>query len=1145
MSTAIDTTRSWATAFEVSNQVKPSFLLRAATDSTYIYNQQVQLPGYISTTNAKAMMTALVQGTNIPVTKWSTTESLDQTTQSASFTTINALPKSVITSALATALPAEYFNPTPNTVFVKNSLGIIEDLSQTEGATQLIPKGFDLTAIHTSTVDALKIPDTTAGYSYTYKEQDVIYRVMQDRVFSMQAGNGANFPNPCVPTSESDATITAELTGTYSAGTTTLVTTLRNGSVKAGQFISGPGISTGTTILSILTSGATKTLTLSAPTLSAATSAIIRTGFWPTSDSGVGSYFVLIDDEVIRVTNKNGDSFHIASGGRAINGVLQAHAPGASITLLGFAPFSGDWTAAGYLKVDPTNPQISMLSPGNSFASYEGYGAVTQDLHKRPWSTDNPDQNMVFTGYWFTAGQSASFGTDGQMLVDTQLRSAGYALTQQKISHDVVIRLKNQFGSWAKASFEKAESLRNIPGDWADFTAWDPSRPGAYPLQIKTEFAQHKAFFDHMSQVLANPGQCEFCEAEWQAYAKQNKLRSNALAEARAIGKHIYQESIRVYNQGSGSLDPGPINTYLRLMTALAMAAWENPSEASPLAQRWTKIPQALWKNMLNAKTGRVFNSQLGVDLDKNQKQALGYSNYDWANQTTSDKYITETKKSLVCPFESTYDMQGWDQPARDLADCNSMVFSITRDGFPVLMPKSHKLRGVSSGYYDAVAAKQLATPVISGDSPSVTFNMGSSRLATPNPGAIGNWYLSSQGAVSSFQQQLDVDSLLTLVYVKGTTAFESEFTIAAAGTSIEKTIDAQGYPRIVWYSNKEGNKDALKLTNGAQQVDTVSLDHLRLGLSWDTQPANWGINLTRDGKFKQVDKKPTVPRLFLTRSMDKYSAVVHKERIKEVQKFINFMRIRAYLPSFKNPRTSKYVVLLNEDGVFGAATEAGVKEVRKYMCTTNNAAGQPFIPKAFTNNTAAGHWNEELWNACLSWLTVFGEYIKTDVWWYVQAGYSWDYYVAQITGLPIKQNKDKNATGKDSLYLIDQTALKRSIENWMTQFYQQAVAVGNKVVDEALAKSLTYNINAALADPRIELGDIIWLEIPGHMSATNAVGRPVPPYTNGMYVSSINRTLDLTDGTYTATYTGYQYRGITSVADLSTDYYYGLTKKN
>ena len=99
-------------------------------------------------------------------------------------------------------------------------------------------------------------------------------------------------------------------------------------------------------------------------------------------------------------------------------------------------------------------------------------------------------------------------------------------------------------------------------------------------------------------------------------------------------------------------------------------------------------------------------------------------------------------------------------------------------------------------------------------------------------------------------------------------------------------------------------------------------------------------------------------------------------------------------------------------------------------------------------------------------------------------------------------------------------------VETWHRNFFHTAVNVGNKTVDDSINKATARSVGTNMADPRIQPGDVIWCEIPGHLSKTNMFGRDKPPFTNGIFVTSITRQMDLLSGSYTGTYSGYRYRG-------------------
>ena len=1045
-----DDTLSWIQSNLVDEQFKPSLILRAATDTNYLSNQEITtLPGYGGAkVAAKAMMNSTIQGTTIPVMSWTVSESIDQVTDTAQFDTLNVLPRSTITTKIASGtVPQRNFNPTPTAVYAQQSSSK--------------KTGFN--------GEIVSIGITTSAAAQNYTEADVIYRIMAPETFTVTAGEGAKFPDPRVPLTERD-------------------TDIYHGA-----------------------------------------EADPANDFWPASSTGVGSYFLLIDNEVVRVYNKSGDTFYIPAGGRAVNGVLEAHSANSKVTLLGFAPFDGSWVAPGYLTWDSGLPAKSLLAPGNCFVSYEGYGAKPSTLHKNPWQQKD---NMVFTGYWFAKDQTSSLSTEGQMKLSCSLASAGYILSENKINAENILALKNTEQNWAAAAFDYAGSNRDIPGDWVDYNSWDPSLKGSYPLQVKTEIAQHQAFFDHMSQTEKGKT-CALCQGEYTDYLAAQRANNptylpdkNPLAETRAVGKHVYKESIRVYNAKKGTFNGGPLNTFLRLFTTLAQMCWEHAANPSPIAQRWTKIPQRLWTSMQKLDSGLVANSRFEVTLASDE------TIQDWSNLPSAARTLKEFKTELAAPFEAVYDNQPWDQPARDLADLNHMQFLFNRAGYPVFMPKNAKLRGV----FDA--------------------RQGLTTINT------GEWFLDQSGSIQSFQQNFDLSSIATLCYVNAQSAFkEAIFTVAAAGTSASSGASMVDNTRLVtWYSSKTGNVEGLKLTGGVQRIQTVSMDNIKLGLSWNMSPAGLGLRLIRPDAINEaspdgyvlVDPRPGELNIqdigeILANQKDTPATkkAPAKVAVKTVQSFINFMIMRRYINTGVKATNEKkkdeyvYVNLLDINGTYGNYTQAYVPVVKNFMDTESRKSA--WIAAGGVRYTTDGtvNWSRELSAACAKWLQVNKEYIETDVWWYVQNGYDWEYYIATLLGLPIPQYSNGNDDNGQPLYQIDNLALSAKVGDWMRDHIPTAIGVGNKVVDDSILRSKSYSIQA-FADPRILVGDVLWVEIPGLMSKTNSLGNATAPFKNGVYLSGISRTMNLETGEYNTTYIGYPYVGTADVG-LEDGFFYDV----
>lgn len=160
------------------------------------------------------------------------------------------------------------------------------------------------------------------------------------------------------------------------------------------------------------------------------------------------------------------------------------------------------------------------------------------------------------------------------------------------------------------------------------------------------------------------------------------------------------------------------------------------------------------------------------------------------------------------------------------------------------------------------------------------------------------------------------------------------------------------------------------------------------------------------------------------------------------------------------------------------------------------------------------------------TWLRTENEYIVLDVWWYVMEGYTWDQYVTAVTGFSVPMIRGGTGMGFTSdKWVVDQLAEREAVKDWQKVYYKDAIAYGNEVVDESIQKASVASIQTNLADPRIEIGDVIWVEVPGQLSAYDKFGRVEMPAKNGIYITEISRNMDLVSGTYTATYSGYRYR--------------------
>lgn len=835
--------------------------------------------------------------------------------------------------------------------------------------------------------------------------------------------------------------------------------------------------------------------------------------------TGVGNYFILIDQEIIRVSWKSGNTFAVLPGGRAVNGILQAHSSGAPVTLLGYGSWAGEVTGLGYLTTDDFKPYKNLLRPGTCIVSYEGYGDFETSLKHEIDHT----RNYIFTGYWFVKGTETSLGEDGVGRVRVDLVSAGELLNKQKITPDLIQRVKVQYGQWrlgGQSIFGAANHIRNIPGDWVDYHNWDPSLKDSYPVKIKTEFAQHKEFFDHMRE--SNLGlECEFCMQERKEFLKTHpdpdKLRDqyNAMSPgdakdrlgqriadielllARHVGRHIYKQSIRVLQDDEGA---GPIKTYIRLMATLAAAAWDHPAYGVDLAQRFTKFPNRLYDNMRNVHTGLIYNGS--VDFSISNKY------YDWSSPGYIEEQMLGNRREITCPFESSYDKAPFYQPMTDLAEVNGNIFWIDREGRPCFMPPGWPMRPF--GY-------------------AIDFNTNNKQR--------WQWNLKYGASISAYSHSISTDSVVTQCWVTATTAFDSEFTVASAGTGYKTTGE-----RVI-YSPIAGNKEGLALTGGVQQVETISMENQLLGLDWNTKPENFGIKQQIDGEENTMvlNARPTM----YDGSPAAQRGSTGTNAIKRVQRTVNFFLIRRYLAPIAHK--NKFWYTIYEDGIFGELTEKAVVDLLKYIRDHTPAGQTPSDNPELAGKSGAssaalqGNIDGKAWGrGAFIWTKNYVDkiaenFIKTDIWWYVHNGRTWEEYVGAITGInvPVKSTspiKRKSRYSKLSLetplYTIDELGLQREVDKWQKNFTQQAVNVGNRVVDDSINKSTVRSLTCNYADPRIQPGDVLWCEVPGHLAKENVFGRDRPPYTNGISVVQISRQMDLLSNTYTATYSGFRYRG-------------------
>lgn len=771
-----------------------------------------------------------------------------------------------------------------------------------------------------------------------------------------------------------------------------------------------------------------------------------------TSSTGVGAYFILLGgEEIIRVTYKASNTLTIGTRNVGVaSEKVKSWPAGTRVQLLGFGPYTGEWAGMGYLSVDDFKPQTAILRPGTCLTSYEGWGNINAPL------SHNGGANYAFTGYWFVSGVEPSMGEDGVPRIRVDLKSAGYMYEKQKITPDLLRRAKTQFGQWGvrgRTLWGVAGANRNIPGDWVDYNSWDPSLPTSYPLRIKTELAQHKEFFNHM--VETNSGAtCPTCKLEQIEWLKTHAGGgANVDLENRAVGRHIYQTSIRVLRAPAG-----PIKTYIRLMATLAAAAWDHPAYGTELSQAFTKIPNDLFTNIRATNRGLLFNGQIDLELDQTDQQ------YDWFSPTYTDAQIRSRRNALTCPFEATYDKAPFSQPMIDLAEANGNKFWVSRKGEPVFVPRGFNYRPYGQG---------------------------------------GQWFQSYGGSISQYSNSLNADDVVTQCWVTATSAFESKITVLGAGTGIDNTGDGKGPVRLA-YSPLGGNKNGLALTAGVQQIETLTLDNV-LGLDWDTNASGWGVvEEFPDGTTRQLNAFPPLwdgsPTLFKGGK----EAQSHPDAVRMVQQTIRFFIQRRYITPVDASGQVMRDILAS--GKFGDETDRALKSLQTLVGVT-----------------ADGIYGRTTHNAIRTYINTNKHYIQFDIWWYVKYAPrdGWEQYLSAITGVAVKLGSQAMNDGTDAVYAIDDKGTQSQVGEWTKTFARQCVNAGNRVVDDSLNKAMVRSLASNMADPRIQPGDIIWAQVPGFLELSQR-----SPHTNGIFVTSIARNMDLSQGSYTATYTGYRFVG-------------------
>lgn len=1021
-----DDTRAWLETFRVDGKIHPNLVLRIATDTNYILNQNIPLPAYAGKgpINTKGVMNNALPGMRIPhVQNWTVQETIDNPVATASFEVLNVLQVSPISATMVGTLSSEPHSTTIERTYVADGRGVV---------------------VHRD--GDIDITNSVDDEGIQFREGNVKYRTFESQWFDVD--DASQFP---------DASIPDDVDG--------------------------------------------RDVELTYP------------DFFGAADAH-GSYFVLIDQEVVRISHRDGNRFYILPGGRAQANLLQRHTD-AQVRLLSFGPDTGDYAGWGYLTLDDFKPYKNILRPGTCLVSYEGYGNFPSQLSHDFSST----RNYQFTGYWFVKGLENSLGEDGIPRLRVDLVGPGELLNKQKITPDLVQRIRTQFGQWrvnGQTIWGAAGHKRDIPGDWVDYNSWDPTLKDSYPLKIKTEFAQHKEFLEHMRET-RDGLECPTCMAErkewlknhpdpeqlakqWENMpdgAEKDKLKQRiwnlSMLQQRAIGRHVYKQSIRVLREPAG-----PIKTYIRLMGTMAAAAWDHPAYGTQAAQHFTKIPNELFDNIRRIDTGLVYNGQVDFDL-------LSKNKYDWTSPTYKDKSVIGRRAEITCPFESTYDKAPFLQPMIDLAEVNGNKFWIDRRGRPVFMPADVPLRPF-------------------GDKSSEKFE----------------YFLKYGGSISAYSHSLNPEAVITQAWVTAVTAFDSTFTVSSGGTGWS------GTKRII-HSPLAGNKEGLALTSGVQQVETISMENQVLGLDWNTEPANWGIQqkivgtMDEQGDISYSDAPNSQDRTMVLNAKPALfdgsprlsKGTKYKNETRRVQRTINFFLIRQYLPPVVFNGKSYFTI--HEDGNFGELTERALEDLQNYLLNNMPEELRPTAPAELEDERDDKEYRRVTFEWIRRWLNQADDYIQTDIWWYAAQGRTWEEYVGAITGVrvPMLRNKGvkrKRRTSKYSieepLYTIDDKGMQREVEQWHKNFVKSAVNVGNRLVDDSINQASVRSISVNHADPRIQPGDILWCEIPGYLTGTDHFGRSRAPFSNGIYVTSIQRTMDLVNGTYNGSYSGYRYRG-------------------
>lgn len=1022
----IDTTRDWVERHRTNSEIKPSLLIRYATDTNYFQNSD------------KAVMNLALPGQRVPnPMTWSVTEAADQLVQSATLNCLNCCLVSKRTTTLTSTIPFQTHGS------VITSQWTMSEKGGDFGGLYKYDGNFPIGHFH-----PLGTPFFPYG-SLNYEEGDVRFRLFDNTTFTV--ASSAGFPNAAIPQDDDNDV---------------------------------PDI-----------------------------------GHYTSASNGAGAYFVMVDQEIIRVCNLSGNTFEIPPGGRGIGGTpIQTHTSGATVTLLNYGPYTGEWVGMGYMNVDDYNPETSLMRVGTCLVSYEGYGNISGPMSH----TVDHGRNYVFTGYWFVTGVQPALNSDGLPTIQIDLKSGAHMIDNQTVNPTLLARMGSAMAGWTNGIWGNADYKRVVPSQWINFKSWDPAQQNAYPLTVSTEWAQNKAYLEHY-QSTDRGHKCEICIQDvnkWlkgmginQPYGTATVSPQHFDDENRVVGMHIYKESIRVSNEAAG-----PLKTYIALMAVIAMSSWDHPALETELAQMFTKIPNRLASALTNIHTGLCFNGQLSMRVEDPIRNATK----DWFNPGYVDDFIVSQRDELLCPFTSTYDQVPFTQPMQDLADVNAASLWFTREGYPVFVPQFFSFRPRNFG--DGRSGYRTFQAFQAQDD--------SQRIEAPS----SEWHMSYGGCISDYSSSVDASQVFTVANVTGTLPYDgSTITVYGGGTGISQASGSVG--KRIMYSPLGGNRDGLAMTGGVTRVTTMGLDNVILGLNWDTKAAKWGVaqqKVDAGGATVEAGTQYVLngmPPLYegqveigLSNGTASNGHSYHENarhlpsRVKDVQQTLSFFQIHRY-GVFIYKGKAQYGV--TEDGKWGEETDAAMKALQLYLNAHPGATG------GITVRTD-GQYGQTVFRAINNFLLNNANYIKNDVFSYAVTMSPWDEYVAAITGVPVKLNGQTLDLGQ---YAINDTGTQSAVRDWANRsFSRPLVNIANRLVDNSINKATARSISCSMADPRVQPGDTIWLNIPGYLGTQTS-----PPYTNGMYVMQVGRSMDLVQGNYTATLSGCRY-----AADHNGDYQSG-----